>query len=95
MTSKAQKNINTLLFDLDGTLIDSFLIHLEVFKITFAHFGIQLNEEDLDQSVAVRTSRGDPFATFHVRTLSGADSIDFSKLPEELRNSFRKKTKKF
>ena len=46
MTSKAQKNINTLLFDLDGTLIDSFLIHLEVFKITFAHFGIQLNEED-------------------------------------------------
>ena len=46
MTSKALKNINTLLFDLDGTLIDSFLVHLEVFKITFAHFGKQFTEED-------------------------------------------------
>jgi len=34
------------LFDLDGTLLDSFAVHLEVFKTTFAQFGIQLTEED-------------------------------------------------
>jgi pyrophosphatase PpaX len=46
MISKTLKKINTLLFDLDGTLLDSFTIHLEVFKATFAHFGISLKEED-------------------------------------------------
>ena len=45
MINKSLKNINTLLFDLDGTLLDSFAVHLEVFKTTFAHFGIQLTEE--------------------------------------------------
>lgn len=46
MINKTLKNINTLLFDLDGTLIDSFSVHLEVFKATFNHFGIHLTEED-------------------------------------------------
>jgi len=46
MINKSLKNINTLLFDLDGTLLDSFTVHLEVFKTTFAQFGIQLTEED-------------------------------------------------
>ena len=39
-------NLKTVLFDLDGTLLDSFSVHLEVFKTTFANFGIQLSEED-------------------------------------------------
>jgi len=46
MINKSLKNINTLLFDLDGTLLDSFTVHLEVFKTTFAHFGIQFTEEN-------------------------------------------------
>lgn len=46
MINKSLKNINTLLFDLDGTLLDSFAVHLEVFKTTFAQFGIQLTEEN-------------------------------------------------
>jgi pyrophosphatase PpaX len=45
MINKSLQNINTLLFDLDGTLLDSFMVHLEVFKTTFARFGIQLTEE--------------------------------------------------
>ena len=46
MINKNLQNINTLLFDLDGTLLDSFSIHLEIFKTTFAKFGIQLTKEN-------------------------------------------------
>jgi len=46
MNNKAFQNINTLLFDLDGTLLDSFPVHLEIFKTTFAQFGIHLSEEE-------------------------------------------------
>ena len=46
MNEKSFKNINALLFDLDGTLLDSFSVHLEIFKTTFAQFDIQLSEED-------------------------------------------------
>jgi pyrophosphatase PpaX len=46
MINNSLQNINTLLFDLDGTLLDSFSVHLEVFKTTFAKFGIQLSKED-------------------------------------------------
>jgi HAD superfamily hydrolase (TIGR01549 family) len=45
MINKSLQNINTLLFDLDGTLLDTFSVHLEIFKSTFAHFGIQLTKE--------------------------------------------------
>jgi pyrophosphatase PpaX len=46
MNNKTLQNINTLLFDLDGTLLDSFSVHLKIFKTTLAQFGIQLSEED-------------------------------------------------
>lgn len=45
MINKALQNKNTLLFDLDGTLLDTFSAHLEIFKSTFAQFGIQLTKE--------------------------------------------------
>jgi len=54
-----------------------------------------LGERDLDQLLVVRISREDPFVTFHVRTLSGAESIDFTQLPKELKASFTKKTEGF
>ena len=44
--NKIFNNLKTMLFDLDGTLLDSFSVHLEVFKTTFAKFGVQLSEED-------------------------------------------------
>ena len=37
--------LKTLLFDLDGTLLDSFSVHYETYKIIFARFGIQLTKE--------------------------------------------------
>ena len=45
MINEALHYKNTLLFDLDGTLLDTFSVHLEIFKSTFAHFGIQLTKE--------------------------------------------------
>jgi HAD superfamily hydrolase (TIGR01549 family) len=34
-----------LLFDFDGTLLDSFSVHYEVYEIMFARFGIQITKE--------------------------------------------------
>jgi len=45
MTNEALHYKNTLLFDLDGTLLDTFSVHLKIFKSTFAQFGIQLTKE--------------------------------------------------
>jgi phosphoglycolate phosphatase/pyrophosphatase PpaX len=41
----SNNNFQVLLFDLDGTLLDSFSTHYEVYEIVFAHFGIQINKE--------------------------------------------------
>lgn len=35
-----------LLFDLDGTLQDTYSIHYQAFRAAFAHFGRDLNEQD-------------------------------------------------
>jgi phosphoglycolate phosphatase/pyrophosphatase PpaX len=45
MINKTLKNFKALLFDLDGTLLDSFPVHYEVYKSMFARFGIQINKE--------------------------------------------------
>jgi len=34
-----------LVFDLDGTLLDSFSVHFESYRITCAHFGISITQE--------------------------------------------------
>src|SRR5262252_6589702 len=34
-----------LIFDLDGTLLDSFSIHFESYRATCAHFGITITQE--------------------------------------------------
>ena len=39
------KEFKALLFDLDGTLLDSFSVHYEVYEIMFARFGIQITRE--------------------------------------------------
>ena len=45
MINKTLNNVKALLFDLDGTLLDSFPVHYEVYKTMFARFGIQINKE--------------------------------------------------
>lgn len=35
----------SVLFDLDGTLLDSFSVHYEVYEIMFARFGIEITKE--------------------------------------------------
>lgn len=39
------KKFGALLFDLDGTLLDSFSTHYAVYEIVFARFGISINKE--------------------------------------------------
>ena len=40
-----QKDIKGILFDFDGTLLDSFSAHFEAYQIMFARFGIQMTKE--------------------------------------------------
>lgn len=40
-----RKEFKGILFDLDGTLLDSFSVHYEVYETMFAHFGIQITKE--------------------------------------------------
>ena len=40
------RDLRALLFDLDGTLLDSFQSHLEVYQATLARFGVRLTEAD-------------------------------------------------
>lgn len=40
-----RERLKALLFDLDGTLLDSFSAHLEAYRIMFARFGIEITKE--------------------------------------------------
>ena len=42
--------IKSLIFDLDGTLLDSFSVHFEVYKSMFKHFGVAFDESIFFQS---------------------------------------------
>ena len=44
-TNLISNKFKALLFDFDGTLLDSFSVHFEVYKVMFVHFGIQINKE--------------------------------------------------
>lgn len=39
------QHVKTLLFDLDGTLLDSFSAHYKAYEIMFPQFGIEVSEE--------------------------------------------------
>jgi pyrophosphatase PpaX len=39
-------NLRTVIFDLDGTLIDSYPAHFQAYRATFYRFGIDLTEDD-------------------------------------------------
>jgi len=40
-----QDSIKAILFDLDGTLLDSFSVHYVAYEAMFAHFGIEVTKE--------------------------------------------------
>jgi len=40
-----RKGLKGVLFDLDGTLLDSFSVHYEVYEVMFARFGIQITKD--------------------------------------------------
>ena len=40
-----RKGFKGVLFDLDGTLLDSFSVHYEVYEVMFARFGIRITKE--------------------------------------------------
>jgi HAD superfamily hydrolase (TIGR01549 family) len=43
--AKPLKNPAGLLFDLDGTLLDSFSVHFNAYAVMFSHYGIRVTEE--------------------------------------------------
>lgn len=40
-----RERLKALVFDLDGTLLDSFSAHLEAYRLMFARFGIEITKE--------------------------------------------------
>jgi pyrophosphatase PpaX len=40
-----QDKFSALLFDLDGTLLDSFSTHFEAYRVMFSRFGIEMSEQ--------------------------------------------------
>ena len=44
-TNLINRTYKALLFDFDGTLLDSFSVHFDVFKVVFAHFGIEIDKQ--------------------------------------------------
>src|SRR5512134_2117435 len=38
-------NVRSIVFDLDGTLLDSFPVHFEAYKVVFASFKIEMSRE--------------------------------------------------
>jgi len=47
------RTIEGIVFDLDGTLIDSIQVYYEIFRETTAQFGIQLKREGVFESIAM------------------------------------------
>mgnify|MGYP001102906320 CR=1 FL=1 len=53
-------DLRAVLFDLDGTLLDSFSAHFAAYQVTFMHFNIPT-------SLEVQPHEGHPFAQLHGR----------------------------
>jgi beta-phosphoglucomutase-like phosphatase (HAD superfamily) len=45
LSAQNLKNLKALVFDLDGTLLDSFSAHWEAYRIMFGRFGMQITKE--------------------------------------------------
>ena len=39
------KELKAVLFDLDGTLLDSFHLHYSAYEVMFSHFGIEMSQD--------------------------------------------------
>lgn len=65
-SSFGKQEFKAVLFDLDGTLLDSFSVHLEVYEIMFARFGIQITKESF-----LRAYSPNWYETYEVMGLPG------------------------
>lgn len=43
--------VKALIFDIDGTIIDSVGAHIEAWKRTFAHFGKDVSDEEIRRHI--------------------------------------------
>jgi beta-phosphoglucomutase-like phosphatase (HAD superfamily) len=49
--STDQAMVKALIFDIDGTIIDSVGAHIEAWKRTFAHFGKEVSDEEIRRHI--------------------------------------------
>jgi len=73
------KQVNAVIFDMDGVIIDSEPIHSRVKMDTFAHFGIPFREEDLARYMG-RTSGAifrETLAKYDRRDIDPQDMADY------------------
>ncbi len=76
------ENIKAVLFDLDGTLIDTEKYYRACWKKAFESFGYNVS----DEQVLTLRSLGRPFAPDHIKKLIGDENADYKAI-RELRSS--------
>lgn len=70
--------IKTVIFDLDGTLIDTEKYYRICWPKALAHFGYEISDE---QVLSLR-SLGRPFAQEYLKQIVGDDNFDYTKVRE-------------
>ena len=68
------KNIKAVIFDLDGTLIDTEKYYMKAWPEAMEHFGYSFSYED---ALSMR-SLGRPYAPLHLKELSGDPNFDYA-----------------
>ena len=76
--------IKTVIFDLDGTLIDTEKYYREFWPKAFAHFGIHMTDEE---ALSMR-SLGTPYSREHIHKLYG-EHVDVEAVRAKEENSWK------
>ncbi|MBE5890141.1 MAG: HAD family phosphatase [Lachnospiraceae bacterium] len=76
MKNTNNQKIKAVIFDLDGTLIDTEKYYFKAWPLSMEHFGYSMTEEE---SLSMR-SLGRPFAPEYLKKLSGDPNFDYAKV---------------